>query len=132
MSGSRSSGPRSASSAHPLHLRPFKLPGSEAADMEVVPFRLRVPAFGGKLDLEFQLGLGYRPIADGTGDAETRSAPRAVWAPGGQLPAQDCGSSLLSETRFVGHMVDPKPASVGGRREPIMSGAKRPLGTSGR
>jgi hypothetical protein len=46
-----------------LHLRPFKLPRGEAADMEVMPFRFEPSDGGRKLDLKLQFVLSDGPIA---------------------------------------------------------------------
>jgi hypothetical protein len=90
-----------------LHLRPFKLPRGEAADMEVMPFRFEPSQGGRKLDLKLQFVLSDGPIRIPRRHAEAGAAPRAVRFLGRQFPAEDCSSSLLAKPEFIWHSVDP-------------------------
>src|SRR5258706_13675399 len=57
---------------------PLKLPGREAADVDVVLVEARVVATTGKLDLELHLVVPHRQVADRARSADSWSAPGAV------------------------------------------------------
>ena len=108
----RSSNPPNARSASGR--LPLELPRREAADVDVV---LVQPGRGSaavtrELDLELHLGGPHRKLADRTGGADARTAPRAIGGAAGELAVLKDRARPLAKSLFI-HLAVPQEVSNG-------------------
>src|SRR4029450_10120015 len=79
-----------------LRLGALQLPGSEAADVEVILVEIRRGTITSELDLELHLSFRHRLLADGARSTHAGSTPGTIrWAPG-EPPGLECFACLFA------------------------------------